>query len=419
LKNKSNSKSLIENFLSLSVLQALNMFLPLLIFPYIVRVIGVDYFGILNVVLSILMLFNIFISFGFELSATKTISTNRNDIKKLSEIFFLTLYSKFLLLIVSVLIFLLLFQNINYISENILLFYMTSGLLLGNLLFPTWFYQGIEQMKYITIISAVIKVIATISIFVFITEKNDYFLLPLINSIAAIISGLVAIYFAIKKFKLIFFKPNFYQIKEQLKSSFHFFLSRVANQGSRHLAITLVGANFGNITTGYYTIADKLYMSIISLGGVVSQTIYPYMSAEKNLILFKKIFKFVMIVICLVLIPVFYYNEELLYLIFNLKNQVLSDIFMIFMISVPLGIISQLIGFPLLAAFGFSAYANNSLIYSAVIYIIALIFVTLYLNQILFIAYCSLLFRFTQLSFRLFYIKKTGLLSLLLKKENE
>jgi PST family polysaccharide transporter len=102
-----------------------------------------------------------------------------------------------------------------------------------------------------------------------------------------------------------------------------------------------------------------------------------------------------------------------------LKNQVLSDIFMIFMISVPLGIISQLIGFPLLAAFGFSAYANNSLLYSAVIYIIALIFVTLYLNQILFIAYCSLLFRFTQLSFRLFYIKKTGLLSLLLKKENE
>ena len=408
-------KLILENFLSLSVLQALNMFLPLLTFPYVVRVIGVDYFGVLNVVLSIIMLFNIFISFGFELSATKIISVNRNDIKKLSEIFFSTLYSKFLLLIVSALIFLLLFQNINYISENILLFYLTSGLLLGNLLFPTWFYQGIEQMKYITIVSVVVKVIATVIIFSFITEKNDYLLIPLINSIASIISGLVAVYFAIKKFKLIFFKPNFHQIKKQLKSSFHFFLSRIANHGSRHLAITLVGANFDSITTGYYTIADKLYTAIISLTGVVSQTIYPYMSAEKNLTLFKKIFKLVMIVICLILIPVLCFNEELLYLIFNLKNHILSEIFIIFMICVPFGVISQLIGFPLLAAFGFSAYANNSLIYSVFIYIIALIFVTLYLNQILFITLCSLLFRITQLSFRLVYIKKTGLLSLLLK----
>jgi polysaccharide transporter, PST family len=406
LKNKSNSKRLIENFLSLSVLQALNMFLPLLTFPYIVRVIGVDYFGILNVVLSILMLFNIFISFGFELSSTKMISTNRNDINKLSEIFFSTLYSKFLLLIASVLIFILLFQNINYISENIFLFYMTSGLLLGNLLFPTWFYQGIEQMKYITIITTVIKVIATISIFIFITEKNDYFLFPLINSIAGIISGLVAIYFAIKKFELIFYKPNFYQIKEQLKSSFHFFLSRVANQGSRHLVITLVGVNFGNLTTGYYTIADKLYMAIISLGGVVSQTIYPYMSAEKNLILFKKIFKFVMIVTCLVLIPVFYYNEELLYLIFNLKNQVLSDIFIIFMISVPFTIISQLIGYPLLAAFGFSAYANNSLIYSALIYLILVVLVAFFFNDIKLIAICMIFHQVIGVSFRFYYVKK-------------
>ena len=103
-------KRLLENFLSLSVLQALNMFLPLLTFPYIVRVIGVDYFGILNVVLSIIMFFNIFIAFGFELSATKMISTNRNDINKVSEMFFSILYSKFLLLVVSVLFFLYCFK---------------------------------------------------------------------------------------------------------------------------------------------------------------------------------------------------------------------------------------------------------------------------------------------------------------------
>ena len=386
------------------MLQAVNMLLPLVTFPYIIRIIGVEYFGLLNVVLSIVLLFNIFIEFGFNLSATKEISVSRNDINKVSKLFFSVLYSKFLLLLVSGVTFFLLFQNVNYISENILLFYMTSGLVIGNLLFPSWFFQGVEQMRYITIIIVVIKIIATIGIFVFITEKNDFLLLPLINSVAAIISGLVATYFAIKKFKLIFYKPNFYQIKEQLKSSYHFFLSRVANQGSRHLVITMVGANFGNVSVGYYAIADKLYMAIMSLGGVVSQTLYPHMSAERDLTMFRKIFKFVMLFTLLIVLFTAYFQEYILFFVFNLQNDLLSDIFMIFMISVPFGIISQLIGYPLLAAFGFDKHANNSLIYSAFIYLITVL-VALYLFQsILLVALCVLFYQIIGVFLRLYYI---------------
>jgi len=113
-----------------------------------------------------------------------------------------------------------------------------------------------------------------------------------------------------------------------------------------------------------------------------------------------------MTVTCLVLLPVFYYNEELLYLIFNLKNHVLSDIFMIFMISVPFTILSQLIGYPLLAAFGFSAYANNSLIYSALIYLILVVLVTFFFNDVKLIALCMIFHQVIGVSFRLYYVKK-------------
>lgn len=404
--------NLLENFFSLGVLQGINMILPLITLPYIVRVIGVESFGLLNVVLSIVTLFNLFIEFGFSLSATRDISINRNDINKLSELFYSIFYTKLLLLLVSVISFFVLSLNVIFFSENLMLFYLTFSLVIGNLLFPTWFFQGIEKMKYITIITVITHVVAVISIFVFIKEKTDYLLLPLINSVAAIISGLLAIYFAIKKFRLIFHKPNFYQIKEQLKSSFHFFLSRVANQGSRHLVITLVGASFGAVNVGYYTIADKLYMAVISMGGVISQTIYPYMSKERNFTLFKNIFKIIMTITVLMLIPVLYFQEQILLFIFKLEHQMLSDIFAIFMLSVPFGIISQLIGYPLLAAFGFEKEANNSLIYASLIYIVIVFFSLLFFKNILLVACCSFVFRIILVLFRVWYLKQTRLLKL-------
>jgi len=402
--------NLLESFLSIGFLQFINMLLPLIVLPYLVRVIEPDYFGLVSVALSVIMLFNLFVEFGFNLSATKSVAVNRDQIKKVSDLFFTVWYSKILLLILSISILFFLSQYIDYISGNRMLFYVTFGLVIGNLMLPVWFFLGLEKMKYITIITVTLKVFATVSVFFFIKERDDYILFPLINSIATIISGVIAFFFAIFKFNLIFVSPSYKRIIEQLRLSFHFFLSRFATQGGRHVVIALIGSNFGNLIVGFYAMADKLYMATMSIGGVVSQALYPFMSAKRDINLFKKISTLLLIFIFIILFPCIYFNEELLLLLFDLESQMLSRIFVVLMLSLPFGIISQLVGYPLLAAFNFDKDANNSLIFSSMIYLLTVSLILLFNCNIYYIAAAVFFYNTLRVGFAFYYIRKNKII---------
>lgn len=86
MKLKSDYKVLLENFFSLSALQIVGYILPLITIPYLVRVLGVDKYGLVSFATAFLVYFQILTDYGFNLSATKEISVHRDDQTKLSEI---------------------------------------------------------------------------------------------------------------------------------------------------------------------------------------------------------------------------------------------------------------------------------------------------------------------------------------------
>jgi len=407
---KEDKKSLLANFLSLSILQALNMLLPLLTLPYLVRVLGVENFGLINFAVAIIMYFNIVVSFGFELSATHEISLHQHDTKKLSEIFFSVMIIKIFLTLISLIILTILILSINMFLQNALLYFITFGIVVGNVLFPSWFFQGMERMKYITYINVIVKVGFTLLIFAVVKTKDDYIYVPLFNTLGALIGGIYSLWLVFRLFNIKIMLPNFRIILKQAKESYHFFLSRVANNGSRYLATTIIGIYFGNTLVGYYSMVEKLFYAFMSLGGIVSQTIFPYMSRTKNIVFFKKLFVFVIGISIVILIPVMYFNEELLFFVFHVKNEVLSNIFVIVFSGSIFGIASALIGYPLLAAFGYIKYANNSLIYASIVYIIYILFSSILLENIYLVAFSLFIYEIVGAALRLYYIQKEKLL---------
>ena len=104
MKLSKDKKQLLSNFFSLSVLQGVNMILPLLTLPYLVRTLGVENFGLVNFALSIIMYFHILVSFGFELSATREVSIHRENLDKVSEIFSAVMMIKTIFMFISLLI---------------------------------------------------------------------------------------------------------------------------------------------------------------------------------------------------------------------------------------------------------------------------------------------------------------------------
>jgi len=386
------------------------MVLPLITFPYLVRVLGIETFGLVNFSLAIIGYFNMLVSFGFELSATKEISINRDNKEKMSEIFSAVTFIKTIMFILSFILLTILIVFIDLLNENLLLYYTTFGIVLGNILFPSWFFQGVEKMKYITIITVVTRMFFTIFIFVLVQDKDDFIYVPLLNSFGAILGGVFALRVIFKTYSIKLYIPAKKIIFRQLKDSYYYFVSRVANNGSRLFATTIIGAYFGNTAVGYYSLVEKLFYAFTSMGGVVSQTIYPYMSRTKDLKFLKKILLLTIILSIPILFALMSFRVSLLMIVFNIQNEMASNIFLIVFSGALFSIVSSIIGYPLLAAFGYPKYANNSLIYSSIIYLIYILIVVFLTNNIYYTSFSIVVYMMSGLLFRIYFIKKTELL---------
>jgi PST family polysaccharide transporter len=182
---------LFKNFTSLSLLQISIYIFPIITLPYLVRILGPEKYGLVNFAAAFIGYFTILTDYGFNLSATQEISVNRNDSKRVSEIFSSVLTLKMFFFILSSLIFFVLVFLVPQFREHLLLFFVTFLSVLGTALFPLWFYQGIEKMNYILVITVFVRLIITVLVFVLIKNENDFIKLAGLNTAAQFVIGTI------------------------------------------------------------------------------------------------------------------------------------------------------------------------------------------------------------------------------------
>ena len=271
-------KRLMGNFLSLLFLQGANYIFPLITLPYLVRVLGPEKFGLIAFAQAFIGYFIILTDYGFNLSATKEISIYRDNKEKISKIFNSVIMIKLGFMTVSFLILSFLVLTIPKFKNDWLIYFFTFGMVLGNVLFPVWFFQGMERMKYITSLNITAKLIFTTSIFIFIRKMQDYIYVPLISSLGSIIVGVLSLWIVYKNFKVNFTLPDFKGIKYQLKEGWHIFISTVAISLYTTSNTFILGLFTNNTIVGYYSAAEKIIKASYGLLTPVSQTAYPYIS---------------------------------------------------------------------------------------------------------------------------------------------
>lgn len=272
LINTEEKKRLLSNFFSLAILQGANYILPLITFPYLVRVLGVEKFGIVMLAIAVISYLNILVDYGFNLTATKEISIYREDKKKLNEIFNNVIFAKFFLLIVS---FFLLLGIIKFFNISSLLFLFSFGIVIGKALFPQWFFQGMEEMKYISYINVSSKIFFMLLIFVFVKKESDYLYVPLLNGLGFIVSGVIALWIVVKKYNFIFYF-SFEKVLVYLKDGFIVFLANLGSNFHRNFNVILLGFFVNSTLLGYYAIAERVIRIIQTLQSVIGSVLYPY-----------------------------------------------------------------------------------------------------------------------------------------------
>lgn len=197
--NKSkDGKTVFANFGYLSLLQVAGYVFPLISMPYLARVIGADGFGKIAFASAIVVWIQTISDWGFNLTATRDVAQNRDDKELVSRIFSNVLWARSILTLLSGIILLAVVLLVPYLRENADIIFVTFLLVPGHILFPEWFFQAIEKMKYTTLFNLLLKLIFTVAVFLFIHKREDYLIQPLLTTIGYLSCGMGALYLIFK-----------------------------------------------------------------------------------------------------------------------------------------------------------------------------------------------------------------------------
>lgn len=280
-KNK-EAKTVAGNFMWLSLLQVAGYVFPLITMPYLARVIGVEGFGKIAFASAIMVWIQTIADWGFNLTATRDVAQNRENPQKVSEIFSNVLWARCLLMVVSFIVLLILIVAIPQFKENSDVILVSFLMVPGHILFPDWFFQAVERMKYTTILNVIMKLIFTLAVFIFIKDKDDYILQPLFTSLGFVVSGAIALYIIINRWKVKLYKPNWENIKYTIKSTTDVFINHLAPNLYNSLSVVLLGFFGGGVANGIYDGGNKFFSIICNLLNTITRAFYPFLSRRKD-----------------------------------------------------------------------------------------------------------------------------------------
>jgi O-antigen/teichoic acid export membrane protein len=373
------NKILVENFTFLGVLQVSNLILFIITIPYLFRVLGSATYGLIIFAQTVVYYFTIFINFGFNLTATRDISVNRDDMSKVSEIVSSVLTLKTLFFLLSLISMILLTLTIPVFRDYryLFLFSMLAGL--SEALFPVWFFQGIEKMKYIMLINIFTRILATILVFVVIKVPGDYFYYPLIVGSGAFSGALIALYVVFFRYRVHLKILDRSALLTGFRNNLLYFLSNVSTQLYINANRLVVGTFLGMVEIAYYDLADKIVNIAKVPLSILGQTLFPRMAREKSFSFLKRIMLFTVMFTVIAVTGITIFSHSIIELLSGSVNIDSINVLRILSLSlIPISI-SLFYGDLLLVNFGLKSQYAIMRFFGLLFYLA--LFLILYIND--------------------------------------
>lgn len=281
-KNK-DARTLVSNFTYLSILQVAGYVFPIITLPYLAKVIGVAKFGEIAFASAIILYFQTIVDWGFMYSATRDIARNRDNVEEISQIFSNVLWSKLFMMILSMIILIILILTIPMLHKISTLLLICFCLIPGHIMFPDWLFQGLERMKYTTLLNLLSKLLFTVAVFLFIKDEADYIYQPLFISLGYLMSGCIAMYIIIFKWKIKLQRPNYVEIKKTMKNSSDIFINQLMPNLYNNFSVMMLGIFGGPAANGQLDAGSKFVNISSQFMSIITRVFYPFLSRKINI----------------------------------------------------------------------------------------------------------------------------------------
>ena len=238
--------------------QLFNLVTPLLVVPYIVSVCGEENFGKTAVGMAIAFFLIVFIDFGSDIIGVREVAVNRDNPEVLNKIFTTTYVVKGIILLLVLTVASIIFHSFPYFKSEKIMFTLGLSVLIGQFLNPTWFLQGIENVKWITLLNIVSKCIYLVGIFFTIKKESDYIYINLWWGLGMIVSNFLVFIWIIKKHQFSFLMVNKDEVFKHIKNDFSMFSSQIFVSLQLYAPVVLISYFGNNLMAGQYRIVEQI-----------------------------------------------------------------------------------------------------------------------------------------------------------------
>lgn len=288
IRNKS-----IQNFLFLAIIQSSNVLISIITMPLLISSIGVDQFGLVNLSLSVIILLNIMVGFGYNLSAPRDVAVNQLNKKALSQLVSNVFSGKILLAFLATFFVLVGVFGLNLFKDYQVILVFSVLLLFSEATMPLWFFQGMEKMKLVSIANIFSKLLFLMGIVLFIHNPEQSKWVNFIMGFFGLSINLLLLFYIHTFMGIKFYRPQFTAIRASLRQNVLFFFSNLAS----HISVNggLIILSFFSVaeTLGMYSLAERIVMVLRLFPSLVIQAIFPnasklYRKDEQGFYIFLK-----------------------------------------------------------------------------------------------------------------------------------
>lgn len=362
---------ILKNASYMSVLKLTVMLLPLVTYPYLIRTLGANKFGLVIYAISIVAFLRVLIKFGFELSAVKAVSEASGDHRKISSIFTSVILSQAFLFVLSIFILVVLIATFESVNDVAFLLFFALLLPLSDIFMMTWLFQAIQKMKYITYVNVMAGLINIAGVFIFIKSAEHYVFVPLIQGASFLVASVLAMVIILRSGIAGFCKVTFQDVVEQLKSSLSLFVSRISAIFNSEFTVILLANFVGPSAVSFYDLSKKIIEVFKMPNSVINIVVFPHIARTKSLDFVNWVL-FIRIILALLLSLVAYITYSWVIEVLGGK-EVAEGAASAFLIMMPLIIITSITyytGTSILVSFGHIKEFNISVILTSLIYLV-------------------------------------------------
>lgn len=413
----SSHSLLLQNISYISLLQIFNLIAPLITYPYLVRVLGQELYGYVLTAQVLATYFALVIDFGSNNVCAKHVSVNRNNRHKLSEIICSVLLVRLCLFFVGFIVFITIVKIVPSYNKYALLFIVSYGMNFNDLLFPQFFFQGLEKMKYTTFLNILVKLVFILLIFLFVNTQNDAVFVPLFYAIGYTLAGVLSLFIIFKRWNIPFQIPLISKVLYYVKDASPVFATDLICTVKDKLNVLLLGSFSGMSNVVVYDLGTKLNSIIVKPTEILRTVFFPRFAKDRDIDKIIKIIRFTFLMSVVIVIITNIFLSQLAEFFLNDKQIDLLPIRILIMAPLILSI-STMLSSNVFVALGYNKYVLYSIIVTTLAYLVSLIYVYVnnFMTSIYSFVFIAMISYVVELLYRLWAARKVIMIENATKK---